>query len=145
MAEHRSANEKSSGTPAGVRSFVGTVSGGVAALNHRLMAAIPAGMKKVTVVPSSVVNASASRSQSQQDIAIDVAIQKKPGNEQNASFDPLLALAEEIGELFRAKRLATFPLAACIKTEFKTIYAPEHIENLRTFTSVLTLTFRVIG
>ena len=100
---------------------------------------------KVTVVPSSVVNASASRSQSQQDIAIDVAIQKKPGNEQNASFDPLLALAEEIGELFRAKRLTTFPLAACIKTEFKTIYAPEHIENLRTFTSVLTLTFRVFG
>ena len=99
---------------------------------------------KVTVVPSSVVNASASRSQSQQDVAIDVAIQKKPGNEQNASFDPLLALAEEIGDLFRAKRLESFPLAACIKTEFKTIYAPEHIENLRTFTSVLTLTFRVV-
>ena len=100
---------------------------------------------KVTVVPSGVVNASASRSQSQQDVAIDVAIQKKPGNEQNASFDPLLALAEEIGDLFRAKRLESFPLAACIKTEFKTIYAPEHIESLRTFTSVLTLTFRVFA
>ena len=100
---------------------------------------------KVTVVPSSVVNASASRSQSQQGVAIDVAIQKKPVNEQNESFDPLLALAEEIGDLFRAKRLTTFPLAACIKTEFKTIYAPEHIENLRTFPSVLMLTFRVIA
>ena len=99
---------------------------------------------KVTVVPSSVVNASASRSQSQQDIAIDVAIQQKLGNEQNATLDPLLALAEEIADLFRSKRLDTFPLALCIKTEFKTIYAPEHIENLRTFTSVLTLTFRVI-
>ena len=65
---------------------------------------------KVTVVPSSVVNASVSRSQSQQDVAIDVAIQKKPGNEQNASFDPLLALAEEIGDLFRSKRLESFPL-----------------------------------
>ena len=64
---------------------------------------------KVTVVPSSVVNASVSRSQSQQDVAIDVAIQKKPGNDQNASFDPLLALAEEIGDLFRAKRLESFP------------------------------------
>ena len=79
------------------------------------------------------------------DVAIDVAIQQKLGNELNATLDPLLALAEEIGELFRAKRLDTFPLAACIKTEFKTIYAPEHIENLRTFTSVLTLTFRVIA
>ena len=38
---------------------------------------------KVTVVPSSVVNASASRSQSQQGVAIDVAIQKKPVHEQN--------------------------------------------------------------
>ena len=100
---------------------------------------------KVTVVPSSITVVSASRSQVQRDVAIDVAVQQKLGQEQNAMLDPLLALAEEIAEHFRAKRLDTFPLAACIKTEFKTIYAPEHIENLRTFTSVLTLTFRVIA
>ena len=124
-----------------------TLSQPVTAMRAYLPRAEVADLKtlKVTVVPSSVMNASVTRSQSQQDVAIDVAIQKKPGNEQNSSFDPLLALAEEIGDLFRAERLESFPLAACIKTEFKTIYAPEHIENLRTFTSVLTLTFRVVG
>lgn len=99
---------------------------------------------KVTVVPSSVTVAAASRSQTQRDVAIDVAVQKKLGQEQNVSLDPLLALAEEIAEHFRAKRLDSFPGALCVKTEFKPIYAPEHIELLRTFTSVLTLTFRVI-
>lgn len=99
---------------------------------------------KVTVVPSSVTVAAASRSQTQRDVAIDVAVQKKLGQEQNVSLDPLLALAEEIAEHFRAKRLDSFPGALCVKTEFKPIYAPEHIEQLRTFTSVLSLTFRVI-
>lgn len=99
---------------------------------------------KVTVVPSSVTVAAASRSLTQRDVAIDVAVQKKLGQEQNVSLDPLLALAEEIVEHFRAKRLDSFPGALCVKTEFKPIYAPEHIEQLRTFTSVLTLTFRVI-
>jgi len=99
---------------------------------------------KVTVVPSSVTVVAASRSQTQRDVAIDVAVQKKLGQEQNVSLDPLLALAEEIAEHFRAKRLDSFPGALCVKTEFKPIYAPEHIEQLRTFTSVLTLTFRVI-
>ena len=99
---------------------------------------------KVTVVPSSVTVAAASRSQTQRDVVIDVAVQKKLGQEQNPSLDPLLALSEEIAEHFRAKRLDSFPGALCVKTEFKPIYAPEHIEQLRTFTSVLTLTFRVI-
>lgn len=99
---------------------------------------------KVTVVPSNVTVAAASRSQTQRDVAIDVAVQKKLGQEQNVSLDPLLALAEEIAEHFRAKRLDSFPGALCVKTEFKPIYAPEHIEQIRTFTSVLTLTFRVI-
>ena len=99
---------------------------------------------RVTVVPSGVTVATASRNQTQRDVAIDVAVQKKLGQEQNEVLDPLLALAEEIAEHFRGKRLDSFPDAAWVKTEFKPIYAPDHIEQLRTFTSVLTLTFRVI-
>jgi DNA-binding XRE family transcriptional regulator len=99
---------------------------------------------RVTVVPSGVIVATASRNQTQRDVAIDVAVQKKLGQEQNEALDPLLALAEEIAEHFRGKRLDSFPDAAWVKTEFKPIYALEHIEQLRTFTSVLTLTFRVI-
>ncbi len=99
---------------------------------------------RVTVVPSSVLVVTASRGQTQRDVSIDVAVQKKLVNEQNADLDPLLALAEEIAEHFRGNRLDSFPDAAWVKTEFKPIYAPDHIDQHRTFTSVLTLTFRVI-
>jgi hypothetical protein len=99
---------------------------------------------RVTVVPSGVIVATASRNQTLRDVAINVAVQKKLAHEQNADLDPLLTLAEEIAEHFPEKRLDSFPNAAWVKTEFKPIYAPEHIEQLRTFTSVLTLTFRVI-
>lgn len=99
---------------------------------------------KVTVVPSSVSVVTASRGRTQQDVAIDVAVQQKLTGEDNADLDPLLAIAEEIAAHFQGKRLDSFPDAAWVKTEFKPIYAPEHIEQLRTFTSVLTLTFRVI-
>jgi hypothetical protein len=99
---------------------------------------------KVTVVPSGMTVQQTSRDSAQRDVAIDVAVQHKLSNEANDSLDPLLALVEEIAEHFRAKRLDSFPDAAWVKTEFKPIYAPEHIDQLRTFTSVLTLTFRVI-
>ncbi|MGC1272624.1 MAG: hypothetical protein WBC44_02865 [Planctomycetaceae bacterium] len=97
----------------------------------------------VTVVPSHVTIATVARGQTQQDVAVDVAVQRKLTSEENGTLDSLLALAEEIAAHFTGKRLDSFPAAAWVKTEFKPIYAPEHIEQLRTFTSVLTLTFRV--
>ncbi len=99
---------------------------------------------QVTVVPSSLVVATASRGQTQHDVAIDIAVQQKLASEQNVDLDPLLALAEEIAAHFRGRRLDSFPDALWVKTEFKPIFAPEHLDQLRTFTSVLTLTFRVI-
>ncbi len=95
---------------------------------------------KVTVVPSSVVNASP-RGLSLSRMWPSTWPSKEAWQRTERLVRSAARLAEEIGDLFRAKRLESFPLAACIKTEFKTIYAPEHIENLRTFTSVLTLTF----
>ena len=77
-------------------------------------------------------------------MAIDIAVQQKLDSEQNTTLDPLLALAEEIAEHFRGKRLAGFTDAVWNKTEFTAMYASEHLEQLRTFTSVVTLTFRII-
>lgn len=99
----------------------------------------------VSVVPSGLTVETAGRSQAQRDVAIDVAVQKKLAHEQNADLDPLLALTEEIAEHFRGKRLAGYPDAIWVKTEHKPIYAAEHLDQLRQFTSVMTLTFRVIA
>lgn len=100
---------------------------------------------KVSVVPSGLSVVTASRGQTQQDVAIDVAVQQKLTGEANVDLDPLLSLAEEIAAHYQEKRLASLPEAIWVKTEFKTIYAPDHIDQLRTFTSVVTLTFRVFS
>jgi hypothetical protein len=51
---------------------------------------------------------------------------------------------EEIGLFLRDRRLAACPAAVWLRTENVPIYAPEHLDELRQFTSVLTLTFRVV-
>jgi hypothetical protein len=98
----------------------------------------------VTVVPKGVTVERADRSRSQFEYQVDVAVQKKFEKGDAAELDPLVGLVEEIAEHFRAGRLASYPEAACTKTEHAPIYAPEHMDELRQFTSVLTLTLRVV-
>ena len=97
----------------------------------------------VTVVPKDVVEALASRHSVQQDVRIDVAVQKKVADD--TETDALMTLVQEIAEFLRFSRLATLPQAAWIETENSPIYAPEHLEKLSQFTSVLTVTYRLIA
>ena len=98
----------------------------------------------VTVVPKGLAVERLDRSRNQHDVAIDIAVQKKCQTADNAELDPLMALVEEIADFFRLRRLTACPGAVWIRTENVPIYAPEHLDELRQFTSVLTLTFRVV-
>jgi hypothetical protein len=98
----------------------------------------------VTVIPTTLTVQTLGRTSAQRDVAIDIAVQQKLDQETNAVLDPLLALAEEIAEHFRGKRLDSFPGAIWARTEHRAIYAPEHLQQYRQFTSVLTLTFRIM-
>ena len=98
----------------------------------------------VTVVPKAVEITGASRGAGTYDYKIDVAVQKRFEAGDAAELDPLMHLVEEIADHFRFKRLEGYPGAAWVKTEHAAIYAPEHMENFRQFTSVVTLTFRVL-
>ena len=98
----------------------------------------------VTVVPKGLAIERLDRSRNQHDVAIDIAVQKKCQTADNAELDPLMALVEEIADFFRLRRLESCPAAVWIRTENMPIYAPEHLDELRQFTSVLTLTFRVV-
>jgi hypothetical protein len=98
----------------------------------------------VTVVPKTVEITGATRGTGTYDYKIDVAVQKRFQSGDIAELDPLLRLVEEIADHFRFKRLEGYPSAAWTKTEHPAIYAPEHMENFRQFTSVVTLTFRVL-
>ncbi len=98
----------------------------------------------VTVVPKAIAILPAGRALSNYDHSIDIAVQKKFDKGDPAELDPLMTLVEEIADHFRFRRLEGFPNAAWVKTENKPIYAQEHMEQLRQFTSILTLTYRVL-
>jgi hypothetical protein len=97
---------------------------------------------KVTVVPRGVTITPANRAGNQSDVQIDVAVQKKVDDADSAALDELMVLVERIGDLFSHRRLAGAS-ATWAKTENKPIYSAEHLEQYRTFTSVVTLTFRM--
>ena len=60
-----------------------------------------------------------------------------------ASLDALMTLVEEIADHFRAEPLSSFPGARCVDVKNAPVYSQEHLDELRQFTSVLTLTFRM--
>ena len=95
----------------------------------------------VTVVPKGVALERANRSREQVDVRIDVAVQKKVAGD--TEIDGLMALVEEMAAFARDLRLESCA-AVWLRTENEPVYAPEHLAELGVFTSVLTLTFRVV-
>jgi len=98
----------------------------------------------VTVVPRGVERSTAGRGLAQREVQIDIGIQKKPAELSQAELDGLMALVENIADYLRGRRLGLTPEAVWVKTENAPIFAPEHLEQWRQFTSVLTLTYRVM-
>ena len=98
---------------------------------------------KVSVVPRAVSFARASRQANSRLIQIDIGVQRKLGEE--VDIEPLLELVEAITLCFGVgRRLPDYPEALCVEIENEPVYAPEHIDQYRQFTSVVTLTFEVI-
>ena len=97
----------------------------------------------VTVVPKGVTTVAADRSRVQQDVEVDVVVQQKLDAGDNDELDGLMSLVEEIAGFLKFKRLEG-PGALWVKTTNDPIYAPDHVEQLRQFTSVLTVTYRVV-
>lgn len=96
----------------------------------------------VTVVPRGILIAPLDRARCEHDMQIDIAVQKKYTSDANEEIDPLMDLVQEIADFFQQRRLTAYPEAMWIKTENVPIYAPEHMQNLRQFTSLLTLSFK---
>ena len=100
----------------------------------------------VTVVPKGVEVTGASRSLSQHDYQIDVGVQKKfsAGSELEADVAALGGLAEEIAVFLRRRPLAGVPGAAWVRSANEPVYSPEYLAEKRLFTSVITVTYRLM-
>jgi hypothetical protein len=99
---------------------------------------------KVSVVPRGIEVTSLGRNANQHDVSIDVAVQQKIAVDDMATLDSLMELVERIADYFRLRRLETFQQAIWTKSENVPVFSPEHLEQKQVFTSVLTLTFRVV-
>jgi hypothetical protein len=97
----------------------------------------------VSVVPRAVAIQPMGRAYCQHDVQIDIGIQQRFQDDQQITIDALMQQVEQISDLLRAKRLAQLPGAVWLRSQNDPIYAPEHMDQLRQFTSVLTLTYRV--
>jgi hypothetical protein len=101
----------------------------------------------VSVVPKAQEMSMAGRGLAQSDVQIDIGVQKKLPDDvpdDAAAIDGLMNLVQEIADFLRQRRLAAMSSAAWVRTENSPVYAPDHLEQLRQFTSVLTVTYRVM-
>lgn len=96
---------------------------------------------KVSVVPKSVTISNATRESGYFDCAIDIGVQKKIA--EDSELDGLVGLVEQIADHLRQKRLDDAPEAAFVSIANEPVFAPEHLDQQRVFTSVLTVTYRV--
>ena len=97
---------------------------------------------RVSVVPKGIASQALDRKRDQNDYRIDVAVQHKAGIDL-AALDALMNLVEEIGDYLQATPLVGYPQARVFDMTNEPIYAPEHIDEFRAFTSVMTFTYRV--
>jgi hypothetical protein len=95
----------------------------------------------VTVVPKGLEVTGATRSACQYDFHVDVGVQKKLGTDLEAETAAMLAFVDEIATFLRRKPVAG---AAWVRTANDPAYAPDHLADKRVFTSVLTVTYRVM-
>jgi len=101
---------------------------------------------RVTVVPKSEGLVLAGRDSDLVTYDVDIGVQKKlsagtPGGSDAAEIDALLELVEEICQ-FLNRRGADG--AVWVGTANDPIYMPEHLEQLRQFTSVITVSYRLL-
>ena len=99
---------------------------------------------KVSVVPKAVEMTAASRTMTQCDVQVDIGVQKKCGKDLDTEIEPLMELVEQIAAYLRGRQLQGFPNAAWVRAANEPVYAPDHLAEQRVFTSVLTLTYRVL-
>lgn len=105
---------------------------------------------RVTVVPRGVEITGASRTLSRHDVQIDIGVQQKlsagteAGTDMDTQVAELLGLVEEIAEFLQRRPLAAMPQAVWVTTSNDPVYAPDHLADKRLFTSVLTVTYRLL-
>jgi len=103
------------------------------------------GTMRCSVMPQAWRQSLAGRGEDRADYIVQLAIQKKldPGGDVDAEMDTLMKLMQDLGAHLNRRELTDID-ATWVGTVNEPVWGPEDLENLRQFTSVLTLTYRAI-
>ena len=99
---------------------------------------------KVTVVPKSVEMTMMTRTAMEFNYQIDIAVQKSVTSPDASEVSTLMDLAVSIANSFRSKVYSALG-AVCFKQTIDPLYSIDHIAPPSVFTSVIVLTFKVVG
>ncbi len=97
---------------------------------------------KIAVVPASMEQELANRSEVETSYSIEVGIQKKVSSAVDSEVEPLIQLVTEISDLIRSNRV--LGSAIWVKTERNPVYDRDHLASQLVFTSLLTVTYTAI-
>lgn len=97
----------------------------------------------VSVVPKSLSIMLADRATDVFELAVDVGVQQAINPDAPGELDGLMSLMDEIIYALRGQVLAGYPIATWVGITNEPVFAPEHLEQKRVFTSVLTVTYRL--
>jgi len=101
---------------------------------------------RVVVVPKSYEIASISRAASKYVATVDIGIMKRIGTmTPEEAVDTLGDLVEEIIEFLKHQSLSDFPAGQVVGITNDPLYIPDHLTGQRTFTSVLTIQYAMLG
>lgn len=101
---------------------------------------------KVSVVPADEEETFISRAIEQNDVDIDIAVQKKLSNPENlVELDALMQVVEDVKHLFKQLSARQLPITkgGLIKISSSPLYVPSHLRQKQAFTSVRRITWRV--
>lgn len=102
---------------------------------------------RVVVVPKGRADEPTSRTTAATTYQVDIGVQKKlpvGAAEMKAEADALMLLVQKIVE-FLNRRRPTAAGVAWVSTENDPIFLPEHIDEFRQFTSVITVSYHGVG
>ena len=95
----------------------------------------------VTVVPASAGAEMQTRAQMLYEVEINIGVQKLLGKDVDSEIEDLLDLVEAIGDYLRGRTLDD---VSWMRQDNDPTYAPDHLANQNVFTSVLTITYRLL-
>ena len=97
----------------------------------------------VTVVPAAEITTLVGRSTRSHEYTIDVGVQKRFSSSALATIDPLMDLVQDINDAFVRAALSGYSSAKWTGSEIDPIFAPDHFQQFRQFTSVVHMTYVV--